>query len=99
DLRSRVRRDVAAEVLDDDAAARARHDVVSYVHPRVVGDAQRLSERAEEVVDLVGVDAAVAVARAARPVEGGEPDAHLADVLDDVVFDDGVRAAEAVAVD
>src|SRR3989440_3165033 len=89
---------VAAVVLDDDAEAHAGDDVVRNVNPGVVGDAYALAEGAEVVVNLVVGDAAVGVLRAALPV-GVYPDGHLADVLDDVVLDDGVGVRRLRAVD
>src|SRR2546423_6133790 len=93
-----MRGDVAAVVLDNDAEAHAGDDVVRNVNPGVVGDAYALAEDAEVVVNLVVVDAAVGVLRAALAV-GVYPDGDLADVLDDVVLDDGVGVRCLRAVD
>src|SRR5947209_19869282 len=97
DCGGRVRRRVAAVVLDDDAVSDARHDVVDDINPRVVGDSDALAEDAEIVVNLVICDTAVGILRAALPV-GVYPDGHLADVLDDVVLYNcvGVRRLRAV---
>jgi hypothetical protein len=90
DYRRRVRRDIAAVIFDDDTAADSGDDVVRHIKPRVIGNPDALSkESAQDIVDLVGIDAAVVIARTAK-AETVEPDAELADVLNDVVFDDRV---------
>ena len=90
---------VAAKVLDDDAYARARHHVVRHISPAVLGDAEGLAEIAEDVVNLVRRHSAVGVFGTARSPEGVQPDGNLADVLDDVVADDGIEIGRAVTVD
>src|SRR5438270_4282010 len=76
-------------VLYDDAHANARHHVAQHTHPGAIVESDALTKGTKQIVHLVGGDLADIILGSAN-VTGIDPHPDLADILDDVVDNDGI---------